>query len=186
MPALIIILGTFLVCFLADKGFAKLFRSQPQHHSGKAVRLSKFYSLGGLILAVLGVISVLTGISQSWMLTLGGALILAVGIFLMVYYLTFGIFYDSDSFLAASFGKKSRVYRYEEIVSQQLYNNRGQILIELYMKDGSAVHVQSSMPNALSFMETAISGWCDQRGLVKEECEFYDPANCCWFPKTEA
>ena len=124
MPALIIILGTFLLCFLVDKGFSKLFRSQPQHHSGKAVRLSKFYSLGGLILAVLGVISVLTGIAQSWLLALGGGVVLAVGLFLLVYYLTFGIYYDSDSFLAASFGKKSRAYRYEEIVSQQLYNNR--------------------------------------------------------------
>ena len=173
MPALIIILGTFLLCFLVDKGFSKLFRSQPQHHSGKAVRLSKFYSLGGLILAVLGVISVLTGIAQSWLLALGGGVVLAVGIFLLVYYLTFGIYYDSDSFLAASFGKKSRAYRYEEIVSQQLYNNRGQILIELYMKDGTAVHLQSSMPNALAFMETAFSHWCEQRGVEKEACEFY-------------
>ena len=185
MPALIIILGTFLLCFLVDKGFAKLFRSQPQHRSGKAVRLSKFYSLGGLILAVLGIIAVLTGITNSWLLLLGGAVILATGMFLVVYYLTFGIFYDSESFLVASFGKKSRVYRYEDILSQQLYNNRGQILIELHMNDGSAVQLQSTMTNALSFMETAITGWCDRKGIEKESCEFYDPANCCWFPKTE-
>lgn len=185
MPALIIIVATFLVCFLVDKGFSKLFRSKPQHSSGKAVRLGKFYSLGGLIFSVLGIFSVMTGISQSVLLIIGGALVLGVGVFLVIYYLSFGIFYDSDSFMVDSFGKKSRTYRYEDIQSQQLYNNRGQILIELHLKDESAVHVQSSMANAWSFMDTAFSGWCAQRGVEKETCDFYDPDKCCWFPKTE-
>ena len=185
MPALIVIVATFLVCFLVDKGFTKLFRSKPQHSSGKAVRLGKFYSLGGLILTVLGVISVITGISRSLLLIIGGGVVLAVGIFLIVYYLSFGIFYDSETFVAASFGRKSRTYRYADIQSQQLYNNRGQILIELHLQDGTAVHVQSSMANALGFMDTAFTGWCAQRGLEKEACDFYDPDHCCWFPKTE-
>ena len=55
MDALIIIILTFALCFGLDKGFTKLFRSQPQHLSGKAVRLHKYYGLGGILLTVLGV-----------------------------------------------------------------------------------------------------------------------------------
>ena len=54
MEILLLIGATFLLCWLVDKGFHKLFRSKPQHVSGKAVRLSKYYALGGLILSVLG------------------------------------------------------------------------------------------------------------------------------------
>ena len=44
MQVLIVILvvaGTFGLCFLLDKGYTKLFRSKAQHMSGKAVRLTK-------------------------------------------------------------------------------------------------------------------------------------------------
>ena len=31
----------FLICFMVDKGFTKLFRSQKEHKSGLAIRLNK-------------------------------------------------------------------------------------------------------------------------------------------------
>ncbi len=185
MPAIIIIVLTFFLCWLVDKGFSKLFRSQPQHVSGKAVRLGKFYSLGGLILFVLGVVAIMAGISASVLLVIGGAVVLAAGIFLVVYYLSFGVFYDSESFVASSFGRKSFTCRYEDIQNQQLYNNRGQLLIELYLEGGRALQLQSTMTNATDFMNTAFAGWCAQKGLREEDCQFYDPDNCCWFPTLE-
>lgn len=185
MPALIIIVATFLLCFLVDKGFGKLFRSRPQHKSGKAVRLGKFYSLGGLILSLLGIMALITGISASVLLAVGGAVVLATGIFLIVFYLSFGVFYDDESFVTASFGKRSRSYRYEDIRSQQLYNNRGQVLIELYFSDGKSLQLQSAMTNVYPFLDTAFTGWCAQKGIKKEDCKFHDPEKSCWFPPLE-
>ena len=46
---------------------------------------------------------------------------MAVGIGLTVYYMTFGVFYDEDTFLYSTFGKKSVTYRYGQIREQRLY-----------------------------------------------------------------
>jgi len=185
MDTVLVIAGTFLLCWLIDKGFTKLFRGKPQHASGKSVRLNKFYGLGGIVLCIVGVAAALTGISQGLMLLVGGILVLPLGIFLSVYYLSFGIFYDEDSFILSSFGKKSVTCRYGEIENQQLYNVSGKIVIELYLKDGTAVQLHSSMLGVYPFLDTAFSGWCRQRGIQPEDCDFHDPDNSCWFPGVE-
>ena len=77
---LIICAVVFGICYLVDKGFTKLFRSQTQHFSGKAVRLSKRYGSIGLLIAVLGLIAVFMGIPEDWVLMVGGALVLLMGI----------------------------------------------------------------------------------------------------------
>ncbi len=172
----------FGLCFLVDKGFTKLFRSQAQHKSGKAVRLNKHYGSSGLILAVLGLAALFQGIGEGWLMIAGGILIIAVGIGLVVYYMTYALFYDEDSFLFQRFGKPPVTYAYGDILSQQLYNNQGHLLIELYMADGKTVALQSTMAGCYDFMDHAFSAWLRQTGKRQEDCPFYDPANSCWFP----
>jgi len=187
MTIVLVIAGTLLLCWLVDKGFEKIFRSKPQHVSGKSVRLNKYYSVGGLLLMVLGISSLFSGTANdAALLTYGGVLLLVVGIALIVYYMTFGLFYDDDSFLVTTFGKKSTAYRYADIQSQQLYRNQGgSVLIELFLRDGRSVQLQSTMKDVYAFMDTAFAGWCHQRGIKKEDCAFYDPDNSCWFPGVE-
>lgn len=187
MAVVLVIAGTLLLCWLIDKGFEKVFRGKPQHVSGKSVRLNKYYSVGGLVLTVLGIGSLFSGINNDTSLLIyGGILLIVVGIALIVYYMTFGVFYDNDSFVLTTFGKKSATYRYADIQSQQLYKNQGgSILIELYLRDGRSVQLQSTMKGVYDFMDTAFAGWCHQRGMKKEDCAFYDPDNSCWFPGTE-
>ena len=175
----------FGVCFLVDKGFTKLFRSQAQHKSGKAVRLSKRYGSIGLILTVLGIGAIFTGLPQNWILIVGGAIVALMGIALVVYYMTYGVFYDDESFLVMRFGKRDVTYSYKDIQAQQLYNNQGHLLIELYMADGEAVHLQSTMTGCYDFMDHAFSAWLRQTGKKQEDCPFYDPQNSCWFPPVE-
>lgn len=172
----------FGVCFLIDKGFTKLFRSQAQHMSGKAVRLSKRYGSIGLILAVVGIAAVFTGLSDTWVLIAGGGLMVLVGIGLVVYYMSYGVFYDTESFLFMTLGKKNVTYHYNAIRAQQLYNNQGHLLIELYMSDGNTVQIQSTMQGCFEFMDHAFAAWLRQTGKTQEDCPFYDPANSCWFP----
>ena len=175
----------FGVCFLIDKGFTKLFRSQAQHRSGLAVRLNKKYGAFGLILFALGVAGIFAGLGDNWLLIAGGALIAVVGIGLVVYYMTFGVFYDSDSFILTTFGKKSTTYRYQDIKGQQLYNSYGNIIIELHMNDGRTVQLQSAMSGVYPFLDKAFESWCSQKGIRREDCAFHDPENSCWFPPME-
>lgn len=176
----------FLICFLIDKGFTKLFRSQSQHHSGTAVRLNKRYGSIGLILAVLGVAVVFAGLPGNWLFLGSGILILLLGVGLVTYYMTFGIFYDKESFVLTTFGKRSVTYRYGDIRGQQLYITTGnQTVIEIIMNDGRAFHLQSTMTGVYEFMEEAFAAWLMQTGRTLNECDFYEPKNSCWFPKVE-
>ena len=112
-------------------------------------------------------------------------MLVVTGIGLVVYYMSFGVFYDADGFLLTTFGKKSAAYAYKDIQSQQLYNNQGQILIELYLSDGNTVQLQSTMTEVYPFLDYAFEAWCRQTGRKKEDCPFYDPSNSCWFPPVE-
>ena len=175
----------FGACFLIDKGFTKLFRSQAQHYSGMSVRLNKKYAAFGLIFFALGVAAIFAGMEQGLALTIGGGFVMVLGVCLVVYYMTFGVFYDEDTFLLTTFGKKSKAYEYREITGQQLFNSYGQIVLELHMTDGRTVQLQLAMPGVESFLNKAFSAWCRQRGIQEADCTFHDTDNSCWFPSVE-
>ena len=183
MGIVLVAAATFLLCWLLDKGFQKAFRSAPQHMSGKSVRLNKNNGLAGVILTLLGIVSMVFG--GEMLLLVGGGIVLLMGIGFMVYYMGFGVFYDDESFLVMAAGKKNREYRYNQIQTQQLYRNGGHILVELHMTDGTAVQVQSNMVGVYPFLDTAFAGWCQQKHIDPESCEFHDPDNSCWFPTQE-
>lgn len=176
----------FLVCRLVDLAFIKLFRSKAQHRSGLAIRASKRYGIFGVMFSVLGILGILGGAGGESILTYAGIVVLLMGLGLTVHYLSFGIFYDGESFLLCRFGRKSQEHRYDEIVSQKLYVvTGGSTIMELTLKDGSTVSVQSTMDGVYPFMDTAFAGWCMQTGRKMEECDFYDPSKSWWFPHEE-
>ena len=183
---LIIAALVFLVCRVVDVIFMKLFRSKAQHRSGLAVRASKRYGIFGVIFSVLGILGVLTGFSGESVLFWAGIVVLLMGIALAVHYLSFGVFYDGESFLLCRFGRKSQEHRYDEIVSQKLYViTGGSTLIELTLKDGSTVSLQSTMDGVFPFMDTAFAGWCMETGRNMADCDFYDPSKSWWFPQEQ-
>ena len=181
----IVAAAMFGICFLVDKAFTRLFRSQAQHRSGLAVRLSKRYGSIGLIVAVVGLAAVFMGIPEDWVLIVGGAFMMAMGVGLVVYYMTYGVFYDEDSFIFMSLGKPNVTYYYKDITAQQLYNNQGHLLIELHMKDGKTIQLQSTMNGCFGFMDHAFAAWLRQTGRREEDCPFHDPQNSCWFPPVD-
>ena len=186
LAVLIVAALVFGVCYLFDKGFEKAFRNKPQHKSGLAVRPNKRYAAFGAILIALGTAAIFAG-AGNLLLLIGGIFILLMAIGLIVYYTTFGIFYDEDSFIFTTFGKKSVVYSFSDIVEQKLYVVQGgSILVELHMADGRAVSLQSTMEGTYPFLDHAFAAWCRQTGRNPEECEFHDPSNSLWFPMGEA
>ena len=175
----------FGVFFLIDKGFTRLFRSQAQHQSGLAIRVNKRYCSFGLILCVLGIGSAFASAKEGWIMLVAGCIILLVGAGLIVYYMTFGVFYNEDGFVLTTFGKRSTTYRYNQIAGQLLYNASGNVLIELHMKDGRSVNLQSTMTGAYAFLDYAFEKWCRQTGKNPDDCDFHDPDNSLWFPLME-
>ena len=189
MSALLVLLlaaAVFGICFAVDKAFTKAFRSKAQHRSGLAVRANKLYGLAGLILMILGVLGFLTGLSSNILLIIGGIIVLMIGVCLTVYYLSFGVFYDGETMLVCSFGKKDREYYFREIQAQKLYLVQGgNIIVELHISDGTAVSLQSSMDGVYLFLDTAFAGWCMQKGIDPQSCSFHDPSQSLWFPVVE-
>lgn len=183
---LLIAAAVFGVCYLVDKSFTKLFRSKAQHRSGLAVRASKRYGIFGTVLSILGILGIVTGVTQGKVLLVGGIIVLGMGIGLAGYYLSFGIFYDGESFLISSFGKKDRTYYYRDIVGQKLYIvTGGNIVVELHMKDGTTVSVHSVMDGIYPFLDTAFAAWCMQTNRDPQSCDFHDPSKSLWFPTVE-
>ena len=187
MAAIILVAAaTFGLCYVFDKGFQKLFRSKAQHRSGCTVRLQKLYRIAGILLSLLGIIAMINGAAENKTLLYGGLLVLLTGIGLCVYYMSFGVFYDDNSFIYTVFGKKEITYRYSDICSQNLYViTGGSIVVELHMADGKAVSVQSTMNGAYPFLDTAFAGWCRLKAIDPQACEFHDPTNHLWFPSED-
>ena len=183
---LLIAAAVFGLCFAVDKAFAKLFRSKAQHRSGRAVRANKRYGPFGVILSVLGVMAVCVGISDGSVLLWGGIIVLLMGVCLAVYYLSFGVFYDGETFLLSRFGKKEVTYRFSDIKGQKLYMVQGgNVIIELHMTDGNTVSLQSTMDGVYPFLDTAFAAWCLQTGRDPQSCDFHDPSQSLWFPTVE-
>ena len=183
---LLIAAAVFGLCFAVDKAFAKLFRSKAQHRSGMAVRANKRYGLFGVILSVLGIMAACVGISDGPVLLWGGIVVLLMGAALAVYYLSFGVFYDGETFLLSRFGKKEVTYRFSEIKGQKLYLVQGgNVIIELHMEDGGTVSLQSTMDGVYPFLDTAFAAWCLQTGRDPQSCDFHDPSQSLWFPTVE-
>lgn len=186
IPYVILAALVFGACFLVDKGFSRLFRSRKEHRSGLAVKHGKRTALFGLVLAVLGIAGILAGLGGGLGLLILSAVVLLMAAFLIVYYLSFGIYYDGETFLVSSFGKKDTVFRYEDIREQKRYVIQGgSVLVELHMADGAAVGVQSTMDGAIPFLDYAFARWCEQKSIDPDNCEFHDPGQFRWFPEAE-
>lgn len=174
---------TFGACFLVDKGYAKLFRNRQQHQSGLSVRVSKRYASFGLILCILGILALFASAAGGKVLLICGVPVILIGGGLIAYYMSFGIFYDADTFILAAPGKKNASYRFGDIRYQLLYTVQGgSFLIELHMADGTAVSVSTAMDGAYPFLDHAFAAWCRQTGRDPETCTFHDSAAHLWFP----
>ena len=186
IPIVLVAAVIFGICYLVDKTFSKLFRSKAQHRSGNAVRANKQYGVFGVVLTVLGIMAVCIGITDGPVLVWGGVFVLLMGIALTVHYLSFGIFYDGESFLLQRFGKKDLTCYYKDIVGQKLYLIQGgNIVVELHLADGSTVSLQSAFQGVYPFLDTAFAAWCLQTGRDPQGCDFHDPSQSLWFPTVE-
>ena len=177
---------TFGICYLLDRCYSRLFRNKAQHRTGLSVRVSKRYASFGIILGILALLSIFNGLSGNLVLLIGGILVLLMAAALIIRYTSFSIFYDEDTFIFTTFGKKSITYAFRDIRGQQLYLIQGgSTIVELHMADGSSVSIQSGMDGAFPFLDHAFAAWCRQTNQNPATCAFHDPASHQWFPPVE-
>lgn len=176
----------FGICFALDKLFTRVFRAKAQHRSGMSVKVSRHYASVGIVLILLGISALFVKTDNfDLALTIGGGFVIVLGVCLIGYYLTFGVYYDESGFVLSQFGKKSNLYPYAAIQAQQLYKSGSTTVIELYLEDGRTVMLQSVMDGAYKFLDYAFARWCAEKGVEPESCAFHDPSNSLWFPRTE-
>ena len=155
-------------------------QTQRSYSVGEEIANSVSHGVGALLSIAALVLLIVRAVSHGGGVRLAAALLMGIG--LLVYYATFGVYYDKDSFLYAAFGKKSKTYTFGQITEQQLLMTRGGICIELFFDDGRDTDLYANMEGVYDFMDAAFAGWCREKGVTAEDCPWYDPANSCWFP----
>ena len=184
-----LIIGAVIMAGLygLDKLFTRIFRNQAQHHSGTAVRLKKGYGVAAVFLCVLAVLCLMQYIlNQEMLMLICFVALMIMGGGLGAYYLNHGVFYDDETFLFTTLGKKGVTYRYADITGQKLYLLQGGgYIVELYMAQGGTVNIQTSMPGAYAFLDKACHARFRQLGINSFECDWFDETQSCWFPPVE-
>ena len=183
---LTVIAATFGVLFLGDWLFRKYFRREHEYQTGMVVHLNKRLLVAGVLLAALGV-AMLGQMAKgfSWVLVLAAAILEIMGIGLLIYYNSFGVFFDLDTFIYRNFRQKAKTYRYEDIVSQQLFTTAGGIMVELDLADGRTLSLQQNMDGMYAFLDHACFARLRQLGQEPRECKWFDKSQSCWFPPRE-
>ena len=183
---LTVIAGTFGVLFLGDTLFRKFFRKEHEYQTGMVVHLNKRLLIAGILLTVLG-IAMLGQLAKgfNWIIVAASVILEIMGIGLLIYYNSFGVFFDLDTFICRSFRQKAQTYRYEDILSQQLFTTAGGIMVELDLRGGRTLTLQQNMDGMYSFLDHACFARLRQLGQEPRDCKWFDKSQSCWFPPRE-
>ena len=174
-------MGYLLVCAAAA---AALWLLGKRRKMLTGVRLNSSVATGGVLLMALGGLTLAAPFGGAMdALALGVAV---AGAGLVAWYLRFSVTAQEDGFLWQTLTARNH-YRYDTIVSQQLYVTTGGVaLVELHLADGKALLLQGNMEGVAPFLDLAFDRWMAQKGLTLADCPFHDPRKNQWFPETEA
>ena len=165
---------------LGDFLLKKLFKIGPTR--GAAVRMPRYSSILGLIMALLGLIAVLyVPREDERFLWLGSWVVLVMGLYLLVNFFSFGIFYDDEGFTCRALGKKPRTYRYGEITGQRTFVAKSGWNSNLYAR-GEEIQLFAAMQGLSDFLNKAFFAWCRENGIDPDTVE-NDPHNLIFFPE---
>lgn len=181
---LLFIAAIFGLIALLDFLFHKLFPKSKVEQSSQVVRLPRYSSILGLLMALLGIIALLfLPLEGQWVLQFGCVLVLVMGLCMLVNYFRFGIFYDDECFVYRTTTRKARTYRYEDITGQRSFLARSGLNTSLYVGDDE-IQLYDAMQGLDSFLNKAFYGWCRAKGLDPDKVP-HDPRSLTYFPDPE-
>ena len=174
----------FLCRFAVDVLLKKLFPKDPRQEHGKSVRLPRMSSIMGLGLSFLAFVAILFYWAEfSTLIRIACLLTLGVGIFLLVQFCAFAVYYDETGFVYKSLGKKAKTYTYGEIRGQKSILSRSGVVSSLYVGEDE-LQLTSSMQNLQEFLQYAFGRWCEETGTDPDTVE-NNPQYLTYFPEVK-
>ncbi len=178
--ALLIALMFGLVA-LVDWLFHKLFPKPDTQKYGEAVRMPRFSSILGVLLTLAGVMAVLfVPLAGDWVMITGCILALGLGLYLLINFFRFGIFYDDAGFIYRTL-TKTRHYTYDQIKGQRSFMAKSGVNTTLYVAEDE-ISLYSAMQGLSGFLSKAFYRWCAETGTDPETVE-NNPAMLVYFPE---
>lgn len=165
---------------LVDFIFKKLFSRSGVRQKGKAVRMPRYSFILGIFISLLSVIGLLFYEEADLFLTIGMAVALIMGLYVLVNFLRFGIFYDEDGFEYRTLTQKPRYFRYGDITGQRGFLARSGLNVSL-IAAGTEIPLNGAMQGVAEFMSHAFFAWCRETGRDPDSMEF-DPSTLSYFP----
>ncbi len=170
------------LCWCVDQLFKKLFPKDARQLAGKVVRLPRRTAVFGVLLTFFAVVMELNWFSRlAWYMHLAAALVLLLGVWLLVQFLSFSIYYDDEGFTYRNLGRKAENFRYGDILGQRSLLTRSGVNSTLYLSGGE-IPVYSAMQGAGDFLQKAFYRWCEATGTDPETVE-NNPQYLTWFPE---
>ena len=164
-------------------GVDRLCRAIAARHPkpGKRVTLPRREAVFGVLLTAFSG-GVLVGFFEalSLPLKLGCIFVLAMGAFLLVHYLSFGIWYNDTEFWVRDWRHRARRHTYGEITGQRSLLTRSGVTTTLYLQEGE-VDLYEAMVGLREFLKVAFSAWCKGKDIDPQTVE-NNPELLTYFP----
>ena len=175
----------FLVCFLLDTLFKRLFPKSKLEKSKTAVRPARRSATFGVILLFVPVVVLLFFMPEGGdtLLLIGCIAALIFGVILLVNYFSVTIYYDDEKFLYKTLRGGKKEFHYGQIRGQRSLMTRGGINTILFV-GGEEINLYSSMQNLNAFLNKAFYRWCAEKGIDPDSVE-NNPRMFTWFPDPE-
>lgn len=180
---ILLIAVIFGLVALVDFALGKLFPKSEVRKQGKAVRMPRYSFILGIIITLLCVIGLLFYTDADLFLRIGMLVAMAMGLYMVVNYIRFGIFYDDEGFEYRTLTKQTRYYRYGDITGQRSFLARSGLNVTLVAREDE-IPLNGSMQGVADFMSHAFFAWCRETGRDPDAMEF-DPSTLSYFPTPE-
>ena len=178
---LLLIAVIFGLVALVDFVFGKLFPKAKVKKTEKAVRAPRYSFIVGILIVFLGIMGLLFYTEADVFLRIGMVIAMVMGLYMAVNYISFGIFYDDETFTYRTLTKKAVTFRYADITGQRSFLARSGLNVTLLAGE-TEVPLNGSMQGVADFMNHAFFAWCRQKGLDPDAQE-YDPRTLRYFPE---
>lgn len=181
----LLIAAIFGLIALCDFLLKKLLPKPKHTQKGNVVRLPRRSFIVGLLITVFAVFSILyVPFTTRLALWICCWIVLAMGVFILIYFFRMGIFFDEEGFTYRTLTGKARSYRYAEIKAQQSFLAKSGWNSTLYMENGEEVPLTAAMQGVDKFLNKAFFAWCKQKNIDPDTVE-NDPTMLVFFPPLE-
>ena len=175
-----VVFGIIALCdFLLKKLLPK-----PRHaEKGNVVRMPRYSFIFGIVLTIAALMALLFVPLSETLLWASAWGVLVMGLFLLVSFFRFGIFFDEEGFTYRTLTGKARSYRYEEIRAQESFLAKSGWNSTLYVGDDE-IALTAAMQGVDKFLNRAFFAWCRQKDIDPDTVE-NDPSMLVFFPPLE-